>query len=287
MAMAIERDAVHAAIESLERQRDVLGDDVVDQTVRPLRERLALLNAPPDSSGPITPPGPRFEDEPQLRQATILFVDTVGSTSMSGALDAEDIHELMNVLARRFTDVVERHHGRVMKYTGDGLLAAFGLADAQEHAAAEAIRAGLAMHRETASVAQTSSIELPDSGLQIRVGVHTGEALIGGGVEARSSIFGQAVNLAARPPSCWAQRAAPTMSCRMRACWPGGRCTRSIPNGRFEPGTSGSWPTRPTTIDADADDGPPSRSARTRQIVPSTRPTRRSPTPNDGPSSRQ
>jgi class 3 adenylate cyclase len=89
--------------------------------------------------------------------ATILFVDVVGSTSRAAALgDARWAAErdTFYTIARRELD---RLRGRVVKTTGDGLLATFD-------GPARAVRAALA------TVASARQL-----GLEVRAGVHTGE----------------------------------------------------------------------------------------------------------------
>lgn len=171
--MSATPEALDAAIAALEAQRPVLGDAVVDLALAPLRAQRSATFAP----------------DVELRTTTVVFVDVVGSTSLASTMDAEDVHELMNALAVRFTAIVTGHLGQVVKYTGDGLVAVFGVGKAQEVAAAQAIRACLGMHE---------AIRTASPGLQIRVGVHTGKVVIGGGIEGVANIRGQAVNIAAR-----------------------------------------------------------------------------------------
>jgi class 3 adenylate cyclase len=57
-----------------------------------------------------------------LRQVSVLFMDVVGSTTLSRALDPEDIHAVMDGLLARCTAQVEAHGGKVLQYAGDSLL---------------------------------------------------------------------------------------------------------------------------------------------------------------------
>ena len=185
--MSTDRAALDAAVVALESQRGLLGDAVVDVAVAPLLAQLAAMAAPE-----------RRDAEPRLRQATVLFVDVVGSTALGSALDPEDIHDLMDRIAARFTELVGSHFGRVVKYTGDGLLAVFGVDDAQEHGAEQGIRAGLAMLAAIVGIKVEFAGRMPVEPLNVRVGLDTGTVVVVGGVEAGSNIRGSAVNLAAR-----------------------------------------------------------------------------------------
>ena len=175
-----------AAIAALEGQRATLGDAVVDTALAPLRRELAEQGA---RRSPV---------RQQLKQVTVLFVDVVGSTAMGQHLEPEEIHAVMDGALERFTAIVQAHYGRVLQYTGDGMLAAFGAEEASEGDVESAVRAGLAIIED--AKAQSDEVRrrhgLPD--LAVRAGLHTGTVLLGGGVDAEGSIRGATVNVAAR-----------------------------------------------------------------------------------------
>ncbi len=129
--MASEQQQLEAAMAALEAQRAVLGDAVVDSLLAPARARLAALAAPP------TPPA---EPARTLKQVTILFLDAVGSTTLSQQLDPEAISAVMDDALSRGTAIVERHRGKVLQYAGDNILAAFGSDDVREDDAERAVR---------------------------------------------------------------------------------------------------------------------------------------------------
>jgi class 3 adenylate cyclase/tetratricopeptide (TPR) repeat protein len=178
---------LQAAIAALEAQRALLGDAVVDTALAPLRRELASLQASLSGAG-----------AQQLKQVSVLFVDVVGSTAIGQQLDPETIHAVMDSALERFTAVVQSEGGRVLQYTGDGMLAAFGTEHASEDDVECAIRAGLgiveAARQHAPRVRQLHGV--PD--FNVRVGVHTGRVLLGGGVDAEGSIRGATVNIAAR-----------------------------------------------------------------------------------------
>jgi class 3 adenylate cyclase/tetratricopeptide (TPR) repeat protein len=175
-------EKIAATIAALEAQRAVLGDAVVDMALAPLRRELAARRA----------------GEQQLKQVSVLFVDVVGSTAMGQKLGPEEIHAVMDGALERFTAVVQSHHGRVLQYTGDGMLAAFGSEQSSEDDVENAVRAGLGIieeaRRQAPQVRQRHGV--PD--FNVRAGIHTGRVLLGGGVDADGSIRGASVNIAAR-----------------------------------------------------------------------------------------
>ena len=72
----------------------------------------------------------------------MLFVDVVGSTALGGMLEPEDIHLMMDTALAHFTDIVDRHNGRMLQDAGDSLLAAFGTLEVREDDAENAVLAG-------------------------------------------------------------------------------------------------------------------------------------------------
>ena len=128
----------------------------------------------------------------------MLFVDVVGSTAMGQQLDPETIHEVMDSALERFTAAVRRDGGRVLQYTGDGMLAAFGTEAAGEDDVEVAIRAGLGIVEDGQAPRPQVRAQHGVPDFNVRVGVHTGRVLLGGGVDAEGSIRGATVNVAAR-----------------------------------------------------------------------------------------
>ena len=179
-----DADAIEAAVAAIEAQRSILGDAVTDVAIGALLDRLAGDQASPH--------------HPRLRPATVLFADVVGSTSIGATLDPEDIHVVMDRIAVEFTRRVTARFGTVVKYTGDGLLAVFGVENAAEQAPELAVRAGLDMLDAMTTIRADLERQLVGRPLDARVGVHTGLVLVGGGVEGASNIRGTAVNVAAR-----------------------------------------------------------------------------------------
>ena len=180
-----EAGRIERALLCLERQRGDLDDDLLDLALSPLRERLLALQA----GAPATQ---------QLRQVTVMFVDVVGSTALGHSLEPEDINLMMDGALARFTAIIERWQGRVLQYTGDGLLAAFGTTVAHEDDAERAVMAGLGVVAEAAVHADRVRRLHRRAGFDVRVGLHTGPVLLGGGVDGDNTIRGSTVNVAAR-----------------------------------------------------------------------------------------
>lgn len=108
--------------------------------------------------------------------ATVLFTDIEGSTALTAELGDRRMRELLDRHDQLASELVADHRGRVVKQTGDGVLATFD-------GPARAIRCA----RAFVDTVRT------ETGLEVRAGLHTGE------VEERGDdVSGIAVNLAAR-----------------------------------------------------------------------------------------
>ncbi len=178
-----DAQALRAAIAALESQRATLGDAVLELATAPLRARLANL---------LRPAGLKH------RQVTVLFADVVGSTAMAQGLAAEETLAVLGDALRRIAAIIEAHQGRVLRFTGDGVKAAFGMDEAREDDAERAVRAGLAIVAARREHTETTQRQPGITDFAVRVGLHTGDVALGAGVEADNTAVGAAVNIAAR-----------------------------------------------------------------------------------------
>jgi class 3 adenylate cyclase/tetratricopeptide (TPR) repeat protein len=179
-------DELRQAITSLEAQRELLGDAVVDTSVEALNKQLAEL-APAD-----------VEAVQQRKLATILFTDIVGHTKLVQDLDPEVNMAIIDEALVRLATVVEAHGGHITRYQGDGFKAVFGLPTAHETDPENAVRAGLGIIASAEVYARKLEEEHGLTGFNVRVGIDTGLVVAGGVTEADDTIKGLVVNLAAR-----------------------------------------------------------------------------------------
>src|SRR5262245_2219253 len=115
---------------------------------------------------------------------TVLFCDVVGSTALGESTDPEALRALLGRYFDEMKAIVERHGGTVEKFIGDAVMAVFGVPQVHEDDALRAVRTAVEM-REA----------LPEIGIRGRVGVNTGEVVVG---TAERLATGDAVNVAAR-----------------------------------------------------------------------------------------
>jgi class 3 adenylate cyclase/tetratricopeptide (TPR) repeat protein len=128
---------------------------------------------------------------------TAIFVDLVGSTARSEQLDPEDVKALVAPYHAKVRGELEAHGGTFEKFSGDAILALFGTPKAHEDDPERAVRAALAVRHGIGEL--NDEDEWLD--LHIRVGIHTGEALVMLGArpsEGEWSAAGDVLNTAAR-----------------------------------------------------------------------------------------
>ncbi len=113
----------------------------------------------------------------ERKPVTLLFADIVDSTALTEALDAEEAHELLYRATERMCQSVENNRGTVCRLMGDGLMAMFGAPLASERHALEACRAALEMQDAVKRYSRKLERE-HDGGIQIRVGLHSGEVVV-------------------------------------------------------------------------------------------------------------
>jgi len=126
----------------------------------------------------------------ERKVVTVLFCDLVGFTAKAEQLDPEDVRAILGPYHERVRAELERHGGTVEKFIGDAVMALFGAPTAHEDDPERAVRAALAI-RDFAV----------EEGLELRVGITTGEALVS--LDARPDAgegmaSGDVVNTAAR-----------------------------------------------------------------------------------------
>ena len=99
---------------------------------------------------------------------TLLFCDVVGSTALGESTDPEALRALLGRYFDEMKAIVERHGGTVEKFIGDAVMAVFGVPQLHEDDALRAVRAAVEMRDA-----------LPLLGVEARIGVNTGEVVVG------------------------------------------------------------------------------------------------------------
>ena len=139
----------------------------------------------------------------ERKQVTVLLCDLCGSTEQVADFDPEQTQAHLERAVQLMRAGVTAFGGTIVQIRGDGLLAVFGAPLALEDHALRACLAGIDIHRRAAlaQVSQLAANTGSATGLIMRVGLHSGEVLIGK-AEKNSGAFyrtdGTAIHLAAR-----------------------------------------------------------------------------------------
>src|ERR1700722_17448377 len=131
------------------------------------------------------------------RSIAIIFADLVGSTVLGESLDAEALRYATGRYFETMRAAVERHEGTVEKFIGDAVVALFGVPRVREDDALRAVRAAADMRASLTALNGELRRDLAVT-LQIRIGVNTGEVIVGENRAGGSPATGDAVNVAAR-----------------------------------------------------------------------------------------
>jgi class 3 adenylate cyclase len=132
-------------------------------------------------------------------QATILFSDIIGFTSMSERLSPEQVVRLMNSYFERMVPCILSSGGSVDKFIGDAIMGVWGVPIDKGSATADALSAALAM--QSALAGFNSQLPEGDPHLHMGIGLNAGTVVAGnvGSEEQKNyTVLGDTVNTAQR-----------------------------------------------------------------------------------------
>jgi len=141
---------------------------------------------------------------PVRREATIMFIDIVGYTSLAENLKSEPdrLISLLNEYLGLLADVIRRHGGYVDKFIGDAVLAVWNVPTVERQ---DAARAAAEAALECAQEVRARGRERRDGvEVDVRIGIATGEViggLVGSATRVNYTVLGDTVNLASRMES--------------------------------------------------------------------------------------
>lgn len=184
--LATEREKILQAIAALESQRLLLGNEVIESGLAPLRARLANL-------------------EPQTivehrKQVTILVAQLSGLGTLSGELDAEDWRDWIVACYAQWMPAIAQHHGTAERALDGSLIGIFGAPIASENDPENAIRAALTV-RDTLDNLKTKLPSRLHPHLAIKIGIDSGRGLVsllGQSQGETVTVVGNTMNLATR-----------------------------------------------------------------------------------------
>ena len=187
------RDAMRAmnTIQKLNRQlelrnrvlQETFGRYLSDDIVREILE---------------TPDGWKLGGE--KRRLSILMSDLRGFTLMSERMQPQDLIAMVNHYFTQMYEEIERYHGTLIEFLGDGMLVIFGAPVPSENHAADAVAAAIGMQKRMAEVNRWNA-ERGYEPLAMGIGINTDTVILGNiGSEKRTKygVLGAAVNLTGR-----------------------------------------------------------------------------------------
>ena len=139
---------------------------------------------------------------------TVLFADLCNSTELVADADPEEAQRRLSVAITAMSESVEEYGGTISQLLGDGILALFGAPVAQEDHALRACLAAIAVQQRI----RTTTSARP---LQVRIGIHSGEVVVGTARQYLSSHYradGSTIHIASRveklaqPGTAWITR---------------------------------------------------------------------------------
>ena len=138
---------------------------------------------------------------PRSVEATVLVSDVRGFTALSESLAPTAVLELLNELQGALAGAVEDSGGVVDKFMGDGMLAVFGVHEAQPDHARRGVQAALRIR----AVMEAYNAQRPAAQrVKVGVGLHAGPlvaGLLGSGERLEFTVLGDTVNTASRVES--------------------------------------------------------------------------------------
>ncbi len=138
------------------------------------------------------------------RHIAVLLSDLRGFSSIAEEISGENMTALLNCFFGAMMEGINRYHGTVIEYMGDGVLAVFGAPVKDENYCENAVAAGITMQKSMAKVnAYCRQMGYPK--LNLGVAIHCGEGFVGNvGTEEmmRYNVIGSVVNACSRIEGC-------------------------------------------------------------------------------------
>jgi predicted ATPase/class 3 adenylate cyclase len=136
----------------------------------------------------------------QRREVTVLFLDIVNFTAVSHTIGSEETYLVVDEMMHILAEVVYKYEGTIDKFTGDGMMALFGIPINHENDPERTIRAALDMQTALRPLGeqlhQKYNLEF-----NIRMGINTGLVIagnLGSQHHMEYMVIGDTVNLASR-----------------------------------------------------------------------------------------
>jgi adenylate cyclase len=132
-------------------------------------------------------------------EATIVFVDIRGFTTMAERSDPDAVVDLLNSYFTLVTDIIIQYGGYLDKFVGDAVMGVFGALMPDPDHAETAVQAALEVRHHLPKLNQM--LPATDDPIQVGVGINTGEVVagnLGSSKRMEYTVIGDNVNVASR-----------------------------------------------------------------------------------------
>ncbi|HKI61331.1 MAG TPA: adenylate/guanylate cyclase domain-containing protein [Mariprofundaceae bacterium] len=134
------------------------------------------------------------------REASVLFADIRGFTTISESSEPEDVVSMLNEYFESMVEVIHLHNGILDKFIGDELMAVFGLSPSPNDMAIDAVNAAIEMQVALQKLMRKRRREEKPT-FSVGVGINSGTVIAGdiGSKKRRDyTVIGDSVNVASR-----------------------------------------------------------------------------------------
>ena len=134
------------------------------------------------------------------QQVATMFIDLRGSTNLGEERFPYDVVFILNQFFAEMAASLQATRGHYAQFSGDGLMALYGLESGIEDGCRDALKGAVDMNRRLMALNERLGVELREP-LRIGIGIHCGEAIVGTMGPPSSpnlSAIGDNINIAAR-----------------------------------------------------------------------------------------
>jgi len=134
------------------------------------------------------------------QQVATMFIDLRGSTKLGEERFPYDVVFILNQFFAEMAASLQATRGHYAQFSGDGLMALYGLESGIEDGCHDALKGAVDMNRRLTALNERLGVELREP-LRIGIGIHCGEAIVGTMGPPSSpnlSAIGDNINIAAR-----------------------------------------------------------------------------------------
>ncbi|MBY0527638.1 MAG: adenylate/guanylate cyclase domain-containing protein [Gemmataceae bacterium] len=133
----------------------------------------------------------------EVRRVCVMFLDIRDFTRYSNSRRPEEVVQYLNRVFEPMIESINRHHGMINKFLGDGFMAVFGAPTSDGRDVQNAVAAAMAILADVERLNAGGTV----AATRIGIGLHAGEAVVGtvgSAVRKEYTVIGDTVNLASR-----------------------------------------------------------------------------------------